>query len=505
MRKIFSFLFLVPCILSAQNDALFETQDIKLTGKVYKYEIIDLNGDSLKEIIAFTEEGKSLNSKKYINILWQTETGFLNDKMQKFAPHRETILFDFGNLVPETPGREFVLLMNDGIYCYALESNQKYDLTKKLIIKTSSIFKNRDVDDFIYWDFVKDINRNWKDEILIPQFNNYLVYAYSDSGTWEILSQLRLPSKTNINSHRNISVSYSPKDLYFADCNTDDLIDIITLEKDNFSIFYQQENGSYSTTPDLNFNMEFFKDEEKVGEEIVIQFLKDINDDGIIDMLASKISARESIFNPQSQIQIYFGKLQKDRLFSLTPDQIIVSSGVQFEHKLIDFNNDSKIDLAIPSIKLGLLRIIKILLTKQVTLDVSIYKMNENGLYPEKPDLEKNLTINFDFSINESSAEGSGTTPVFRLNGDFDGVGLLDLISAVDQRKFEIYKGDSDKIFSRTADLKVEVNLPKNGDDVAVYDLDNNGKSDIIIRYRKQDDKSGELQKLIKILMNRME
>jgi len=160
--------------------------------------------------------------------------------------------------------------------------------------------------------------------------------------------------------------------------------------------------------------------------------------------------------------------------------------------------------MAVPSMELGLMRIIKMLLTKSATIGIKIYQMNEQALYPEQPTLEKKLTLKFSFSMGEDSAEGSGTVPVFGLDGDFNGDGYLDLISAVNQTKFNIYYGSEKKIFADRAKINFDVKLPKNGNEVKIDDLDGNGKSDIIITYQKQDDKTGELRKMVRVLMNRM-
>ncbi len=504
MRRIAIFLFLIhPFFVFAQNESKFEIQNIQLSDKITKYEILDLNGDSLKEIIVFTQHGKGKKTKQIINILWQTEAGFSEQTIQSFTPKKEIILFDFGDVTPDL-GKEFVFLTKYGVYYYQLKSKQEYDLNKKILTKTSSIFKNADQGNIFYWDFVKDINDDNKPEILIPQFNNYLIFARTDSNGWTIQSQLRLPSKTNISSFKDLSVSYRPIKLYFADCNSDGLKDILARDRDEFSLFYQKPNGSYPGQPDLTFDMQFHNEDKKRGENIDIHHLKDMNGDGLIDMLAMKISARESVFNPQSQIQIYFGKKNEKRLFALKPDQIIVSSGIQVDEQLLDFNNDKRIDLAVPSIKLGLMRIIKMLLTKSVTMGIKIYQMNELGNYPEQPNLEKSLTLKFSFSMDENSAEAGGMVPVFDLEGDFNGDKYLDLISAVNQKKFNIYYGSEKKVLSDRAKIDFDVQLPKNGNSLQVNDLDNNGKSDIIIIYRKSDDKSEKLTKLVRVLMNRM-
>ncbi|OQX95013.1 hypothetical protein B6I21_07650 [candidate division KSB1 bacterium 4572_119] len=450
---VFILLLLFVTVIFSQNKNSFLIQDITFDGKVKRYVTMDLNNDSIEEIITFTEEGKNKNAQHYINICWQVDGSFSNNSVQKFRPPAEMIIFDFGDVTID-PGKEFVFLTSNGIYYYTLNSSARYDLNKKFLFKAPTILRNSDKENICYWDFVRDITNDGKAEVLVPQFNNYLIYSVDDTSGWQNPSRLRIRTKTDIGVFNRLSVNYQSLDLNFADCNSDGSADIIARDEDIFYIFYQQENGAFPRNPDMTFDMKF-KDTEKSNEEINVHTLKDINGDGLLDMLATKISASESILNPQSQIQIYLGKKNSNRLFSLKPDQIIISSGVHFEEQLLDFNNDKKMDLAMPSIKLGLMRIIKMLLTKSATIGIKIYQMNEQGLYPESPDLEKKLTLSFSFGVSENSANASGTFPVFELNGDF------------------------------------------NGDD-------NDGKSDIIITYHKQDDSTENLSKTIRVLMNQI-
>ncbi len=499
---LFFSLHLITNLSLFGNDKYFEIEDLQFNENVKKIEVLDLNGDSLQEIITFTKN-KNSESRSMIHISWQTQNGFSIDNTQSYQPEQAMILFDFGDVTPD-PGKEFVFLTSDGVYYFSLDENSRYEFKKKKLVDVYSIFRNSDEDYVFYWNFVDDVNDDGKDEILIPQFNRYLIFAENDSLGWQQQSRLNIQTAANIAMFRNISVKYTPVKLSFADCNQDGFPDIVALKDDQFSIYYQKEDRTFHANANVRFDMQFDSENEKEGQEINVQQLKDMNDDGLLDMLATKISARESIFNPQSQIQIYLGKPHQERLFSLTPDQIIISSGVQVEQQLIDFNNDKKLDLAIPTIKLGLMRIIKMLLTKSVTIEINIYQMTGESRYPEQPDLEKDVTLTFSFSLDENSAEGRGTVPVFALNGDYNGDGYKDLLSARNQREFKIYPGKEDGVFSNSSEYDFEVTLPKNGDEVEIHDLNNDGKSDIIIRYEKQDDRTGELQKTVRVLVNKI-
>jgi len=480
----------------------FELFDIHFSGKVETYQVTDLNGDGLQEIIAFTSQNDATKSHQ-INIIWQDSSGFSQQNIQTISPDDQMIIFDYGDIVPNK-GKELALLTSTGIFYYSLKAANEYDLEPQKLFSATSIFKNVDRTGLFFWKFIRDVNGNGRDEIIIPNFDSVQIYAFDNSNGWSLQSQLQLPSPTKINTSSGIAVTYSLYNLYFADCNQDGLTDIIAGDDDKFQLFYQKPDGKFPAKPDVAFDMEFKTSDRRRGQEFRISDIKDIDGDGVIDLVVNQTTTRESVFNPQSQIRIYLGKPGPQRLWSPTADQTIVASGVQFDEQLIDLDNDGRLDLAVPSVRLGLMRIIKMLLAKSMTMDVNIYRMSEAGKYPAQPDVGKKITVNFSFSLNEDSAGGRGSLPVFDLTGDFNGDGIRDLISAADQRRFQIYYGSPEKLFSNNADFDFEIQLPKNGNQLKLFDLNNNNASDIIISYQKQDDPSGQLENILRILINRI-
>ena len=497
MRKTILFLSMGILFTAQFSLALsFKIADIHLPVDVKRYEVIDLNGDSLKEIIVFGEEK---NNGVSVHILWQTSQGFLQKNVQSFVPDARSIICDFGDIVGDNK-MEFLMITNSGIIFYAQQHNQ-FILKPKQALKVQSVFRVKPRQALPYWNFARNITPQGKDEILVPQFQKTVIYSFADS-TWQVIGSLNLPARANIRSLPNLSIDYSLNQIFISDCNQDGLADILSRENDKFNLFFQSNSHHFSRQPNVVFDMKFTPEEPKYAEETSITSIKDINNDGILDLIANKTAARENLLNPQSQIQIYLGKKDARQLWSLTPDQIIVSSGVQFNEQMVDLNGDGKLDLSIPSIQLGLMRIIKILLTKSVTVNVRLFQMAANDKYPEQPNVIKKFTIKFNFNIGNDSASGGGIVPVFNVDGDYNGDGLHDLITTIDQRHLDFYFGKPRQIFSSTANEKVAVVLPKNGNRVKVIDLNGNKRSDIILTYQRRDDKSKKMTKLIRILMN---
>ncbi len=85
-------------------------------------------------------------------------------------------------------------------------------------------------------------------------------------------------------------------------------------------------------------------------------------------------------------MKIFFGRPNiddplKGAVFSEDPDNTIVTTGFPGRSVVMDLNGDKNKALLIPSVELGLFKIIRILLTGQVDVRVYVYKCNEKGRF----------------------------------------------------------------------------------------------------------------------------
>lgn len=146
---------------------------------------------------------------------------------------------------------------------------------------------------------------------------------------------------------------------------------------------------------------------------------------------------------------------------------------------IIDLNSDQRDDLVIPSIKIGVAQIIKMLVTRSVSIEASYYLMREDGRYPEKPDGSNTLTVKFAF-------KGGAASPVYEID-DFNNDGLFDVLSSSDEERLLIYWGEQGKFIQAGAGEKFSVQLPQDGTLVRAADLNGDHRADVIIGYDDDD------------------
>ena len=160
---------------------------------------------------------------------------------------------------------------------------------------------------------------------------------------------------------------------------------------------------------------------------------------------------------------------------------------------IVDLNHDQKLDLVIPVVKVSLMNIINMLLTRRVEIHAETYLMNSAGFYEEKPDIKTKLVVKFSY-------RGGATAPVYEV-ADFNGDGHLDILSSLEEKKLVFFWGNEKNVLDKTIGSKFNIFLPQNGDLVKAIELNGDNKSDVIINYGEDNAVHSNLRKTLRILL----
>jgi hypothetical protein len=348
--------------------------------------------------------------------------------------------------------------------------------------------------------FAIDINGDGLSDFILPDFKQNWVFMQLPQGGFappqalEVLAEMRLL--------RNKSAVYAGSPVFLADFNFDGETDLIFRSKSDLLVFFQHQ-GVFTTkakrvTLDLALPLtddydDLNKDHSNKVSHSFFR-LTDLNNDSILDLL-TKVTKSSGFFDKSSQYQIYFGKKSGSKSggveFSKNPDSVISSKGLQFELTLVDINGDNTLDLVSPSYELGVGSIISSLFSSSADLDVMFHPLL-NGVYRSEATLEKELTVDFDLS------SGQQVYPLLKIS-DFDGDGHNDLLLGHGSKKIYLYKGvNGGRLFAKKSQ-RFKIPLPRDGQLVTHKDLNNDGKTDLVIRYDKLDGQ--ELVNSMKILL----
>jgi len=485
--------------------AFFKVSQIKIPGKFSGYFWQDLDGDGLSDIVVF--------KKKQWLIYFQEPSGFGSQPNQRLRFDDSMLVFDFGE-IDQRPGKELVYHTKHGMKYYTINGKQ-IDKTPNQFIDHASIFGifSEHPDKKVFrWNFIQDYNQDGLDDIIIPMVDRYAIYNRTTAGGFNLMTELEGETYSRLYPMRygrnTLYGGFSTREIMVFDYNRDGRQDIVSVGKKALKIFFQDENRMFPSKPGKIAKLPF-KTKEGMGgyversgkgkEQIRLNNAADLNNDGLLDLVAHKISLKQSLLNPKSQIRIYMGKEDKKSpgtgaVYIKTPDQIIISEGTQLSAFTMDLNGDKRQELIIPTLQLGLLRIVKMLITSSATLDIKFYVMKDQRRYNEIPILNKDVSIKYSFS--------DGLTSLFipSIEHDFNGDGLRDLLASEDRDEILIFFGQKQNLFNEDPDVTFEVPLPKNGTKVKAGDINGDGKSDIMISY-DNDDEDGRSTRIIRVLM----
>jgi hypothetical protein len=213
--------------------------------------------------------------------------------------------------------------------------------------------------------------------------------------------------------------------------------------------------------------------------------ITDLDGDEIPDLVTLSIDSK-GVFKKKTTYEIHKGTAGDGIVeFSPVPDSRIESKGIQFEMKEQDFNSDGQTDMVISTVQLGIGKILAALITGSIDIDLNFYQM-EDGLYPAKPNLKREITATFSLSSGDMFFPSV-------LIADVDGDKVSDLLVQDGANKLKIYIGGKDgKLFAKRS-VNIEVSMPNEPDLVELADLNSDGKKDIVMRHQA----AGEPRKVV--------
>jgi len=336
-------------------------------------------------------------------------------------------------------------------------------------------------------DVTRDLNGDGRDDLVVPDFDGYSVFVQLSEGAFAD------PVKIGPSAEMGMTVEsqpwYQARPFHELDYNRDGRSDLVFWNEDHFKIYRQDEHGLFASvastsTPAVAFDTDGLYSISFAGgnngennKQKVLHSLRDLNGDDVADLVTLSLEGG-SLFGMQSAYEVHFGQSIVDgvTVFPAEADTAIRSDGIQFEMKQQDFDNDGQIDIMVTSFEFGIATIIRALLMGSTTLDLEFYRM-EDSVYPDKPNVTRKITAEFDFSTGEAFFPSVLITD---LNGD----GHADLLVQENREELRIFVGvPGPGLFSRRPQ-KVAVAMPDDEEYTWLVDLNKDGRQDILMHHR---------------------
>jgi hypothetical protein len=446
----------------------------------------DLIAGNGKELIAI---GKDENKKRWLVIYsLDTENDQYLEIVRTFIPKQ----FHSFDLSEYKQGQlQNLYFMSSRILAkFQLETLTEVNKFKTVAEIQSIILKN-DHEDIQRGDFIQDLNDDALDDAMISNFYNINVLIGQIDGS--LISQ-DLPIEPEVNVYSK-SVSYQQTKLYLNDINFDNKVDIIKVGEGEMKIYHQLDKGKFEVQATLlNINESINrKDEDREIDDVSInsgsdynrklEELLDLNVDGITDMVVL-YTKNSGVFDIENNYEIYLGKnIEGQLIYGEEPTSVIKADGTLMGLKFVDIDNDEKSEILTAGFEIGVFKIIDVLLTGDIDIDVYLFKMDLDGNFISKPIVSKDVELNFSLS------SGQGSIPMFEL-ADINGDGLKDLVLSDSEKELKIYHGQNSKRLYAKRGVKYKTQLPKNGQMVLVNDLNDDGKDDLLFKLPPKDEDS---------------
>jgi len=338
-------------------------------------------------------------------------------------------------------------------------------------------------------DFVRDVDEDGNDVILVPQFDGWLLARRHDSGFERFL--LRVKPRVAASQRW---ISYEPRAPLIGDVDDDGLNDLVFLADTEFVTFVQRPQGNFSTpgrhdriNAPLATEAErarWERDDGQVDQSDLeieeVEIVRDFDSDGILDLLTEK-SISEGVFDRRSEYHLYIGQSEGPTVqYAAEPDGSITSDGVQFAALVVDVDGDGRMDIATPSTRLGLARVVGALFSGRISVDLDVYRMRPDGRYPDESDYRTRFKVEFDLKT------GLSRYPAVAI-ADFDGDGAAELMVQEETDELTLYPGLAEQPMFGKKGQTLSLALPRNGQMVEARDLDDDGRSDLLVRYGPAD------------------
>lgn len=384
---------------------------------------------------------------------------------------------------------QLVFLTENGIEHYQQFTDAEGRLVASFqpLLQTSSLFRTVDAARLRHRPFAITLGSELSD-FIVPDFKVMHVYRQNSDGSFR---HYPLPVTARVQTWNNNRADYSARQHYIVDVNQDGLADLAFVQRGRIEVFLQQADGSFSTQPYLpNWPLALSTEQQQdqrsdagrsySGQSITtLEELTDLDGDGIPDIVLN-IEHIADALERSSRFQVFFGHITEQGLmFSAKADTEINVDSVPTEVVIADFNGDGRKDFYIPTTKIGVGTIVRVLLRGSANLDVDFYLLAANRTYPAKADFRQQAKI--DVSISNLRFD----MPLFQLL-DVNGDGRKSLVLGEGSNELRFFAPDKQRLFSRQSD-KVQLALPRDASKVRVMDLNGDGKEDLILPFDSLD------------------
>lgn len=383
--------------------------------------------------------------------------------------------------------------------------------TERSLAAVATNYNATEEDEIPHVDITRDVNRDGRDDLVVPDVDGFWIATQSSDGSFTdpvklgppepFLEEISLEEKRSYGA-MGISARTIPwylSRVHELDYDHDGRSDLVFWNEDHFDVHLQDERGAFDPVPkafttDVPFDsdgvyshifgfsgaseLSLFLGTRKRSKWTVLHSFRDVNGDGIADLVTQSLEGR-SLLRQRIRLAVHYGtptpagtQFAREASTAIQP-RGSTASGYQTQ-ELRDFDGDGQVEIVHGRVDTGIGQMFRALVGNSITMDIEFYRIKD-GLYPDQP----NATRKIRPDVHVLDRRGPFFPTV--LAGDVNGDGRLDLSVGQSWQELRIFIGVPGPDLLARKPQKVEVALTANERNTRLVDLNGDSKQDLLI------------------------
>jgi hypothetical protein len=488
---------LVPSLLIAvaasAGEPSFAQYELRVNGGVLAVRAVDLHGAGRRDLVVISKTGAFPNEVRWVSVFRQRTGGRFTpqpDRVWQMDP--QAAVFDVGPLGPDRTQLALVYLAGSEVRAYALDGEAQPQPQTLLKVPTLTVFP--EPGGLPSWPLIRDWKGTGRPWLGVPQFGQLSLYALGGHGPASAAETVQIYQPTlvfggdgeqRLVRDYSLQLVYRLPQLFVDDFDGDGRADLIAAWQENVAVHLQDASGRFAQHPSKSLRFDVRTEGEKARRSVLVApLIADLNQDGRADLILIKISGR--LTDRRLVAMIY---LNRDGDLPSRPDLRLEHEGFGTTISVQDIDGDGRRDLILPLVRIGVMNLVRNLLTNRVEVSLHAHLFREPGIYRPTPDWTRTFSYQIDLS---DGIMLEGAWP--HIGGDFNGDGRPDLL-VVANGEIAVYPGIGGGAFARDPAARAAV---KTSPHLLVEDLNGDRRADLVLWYEGDPAWHG----VLRVLMN---
>jgi len=475
-------------LIAAVPPMTFGVEHLSVDGHVRHVEAADLDGDGKLELIAVLVKGEGDKARRSMAIFWNDGKAFATTPDLVLPAPIDLCAYELADLDSQ-PGAELLEVTPTGLRARSFIGRAVS--AGRVLISETTLFSRAPRDELPRLKLVQTLGAQLPKVVLLPGPGTLSAWVLVDDHfvrrariALETKNDIRMPSRDGVEQVTpgltSISATTHFPQVRVVDLNADERPDLAIVSDETVRGYLQTDEG-FAAEPSVEHTFAVRASKEDKTASVTLM-LADVNGDRRADVLVTK-NVSKGISSAKTSVLVFYATNDG---FGDKPDQTIETDGVSVSSvQLADITGDGQLDLLVPSMKLGLFSIIRMLTSSSMKVDFRLYPMGPKKRFAAEPTATRDLI--FQLSLNENQSDLQAVD----MTGDFDGDGHPDLAFGVGRDELALYTGGRAKeVFSAEPMTKVAVRAFGHALPIS---LDGGKRSDLVLWYPETEAHEHEL------------